>query len=463
MTNIRIGSKEKIHFIGIGGIGMSGLAQVMHRMGFKVQGSDVSKSKNVERCKKIGIKVFSKHDKKNLKEATIVVRSSAIKNQNIEIITSKKRKIKIFKRAEMLGHVVSLKKNIVVTGAHGKTTTTSLIAKILSEARLDPTIVNGGVINSLGGSAKLGKGDWAVLEADESDGSFLNLPVNFSVVTNVDKEHLDFYKNFENLKKSFNNFINKTPTLGKSFICWDNKEIRKMVSSIKNKNYLTYGFNNKANYKIFNTIYEKDSSIFDLRISTPLIKNKIIKKIKVNLIGSYNVLNSVAAIALCSYIGINIKIIKKSLKEFAGIQRRMTRVLKYKSNDFYDDYAHHPTEIKSVLESLKRTNKKRNITSIFQPHRFSRLRLLKKDFSYSFKNSDKLILCPVYSAGEKTDRNYDHIGFSKLIAKNSNVQVILIKDQQELNRYLKKNILKNEIIIGMGAGSITKWMREINF
>ena len=463
MKNIRIGSKEKIHFIGIGGIGMSGLAQVMHRMGFKVQGSDISKSKNVERCKQIGIKVFPKHAKENLKEVKIVVRSSAIKNQNIEIISSKKKKIKIFKRAEMLGHVVSLKKNIVVTGSHGKTTTTSLIAKILSEANLDPTIVNGGVVNSLGGSAKLGKGDWAVLEADESDGSFLNLPVNFSVVTNVDKEHLDFYKNFENLKKSFKNFINKTPTLGKSFVCLDNRELKKLVLSIKNKNYLTYGFNKKANYKIFNTIYKKDYSIFDLRISTPLIKKKVIRKIKVNLIGSYNILNSVAAIALCSYIGINIKIIKKSLREFAGIQRRMTSVLKYNGNDFYDDYAHHPTEIKSVLESLKKINPKRNITSIFQPHRYSRLKFLKKEFSYSFKFSDKLILCPVYSAGEKTYKNYDEVEFSKLIAKNSNVQVILIKGQIELYKYLKKNLYKNEIIIGMGAGSITKWMREINF
>ena len=368
----------------------------------------------------------------------------------------------------MLGHVVSLKKNIVVTGSHGKTTTTSLIAKILSEANLDPTIVNGGVVNSLGGSAKLGKGDWAVLEADESDGSFLNLPVNFSVVTNVDKEHLDFYKNFENLKKSFKNFINKTPTLGKSFVCLDNRELKKLVLSIKNKNYLTYGFNKKANYKIFNTIYKKDYSIFDLRISTPLIKKKVIRKIKVNLIGSYNILNSVAAIALCSYIGINIKIIKKSLREFAGIQRRMTSVLKYNGNDFYDDYAHHPTEIKSLplyfnLESLKKINPKRNITSIFQPHRYSRLKFLKKEFSYSFKFSDKLILCPVYSAGEKTYKNYDEVEFSKLIAKNSNVQVILIKGQIELYKYLKKNLYKNEIIIGMGAGSITKWMREINF
>tara|TARA_Y100000590_G_scaffold285802_1_gene321595 strand:+ start:766 stop:2157 length:1392 start_codon:yes stop_codon:yes gene_type:complete len=462
MKKIRIGSKEKIHFIGIGGIGMSGLAQVMQRMGFDVQGSDLSKNKNVDRCRKIGIKVFSRHGKENLKEATIVVRSSAIKNNNPEIIAARKRKIKIFKRAEMLGHVVSLKKNIVVTGSHGKTTTTSLIAKILSEAKLDPTIVNGGVVNSLGGSAKLGKGDWSVLEADESDGSFLNLPVNYSVVTNLDREHLDFYKNFKNLKKAFGNFINRTPTFGKSFVCTDGRELKKIVYQLKNRNFLTYGFNKGSNYQILNTDYKKNYSVFDLKISTSLFKKIIIRKIKVNLIGSHNILNSAAAVALCSYIGVDLKIIKKSLKEFAGIQRRMTKVLKFKENDFFDDYAHHPTEIESVLESLKKTNPKRKIISVFQPHRYSRVKLLKKEFSLSFKSSDKLLLCPVYSAGEKVDKSYNEKEFSKLIAKNSNIQVVLIKGQEDLNKFFKKNLLDDELIIGMGAGSITKWMKEIS-
>tara|TARA_B100000945_G_C20426910_1_gene621086 strand:- start:5383 stop:6774 length:1392 start_codon:yes stop_codon:yes gene_type:complete len=461
MKKIRIGSKEKIHFIGIGGIGMSGLAQVMNRMGFNVQGSDLSNSKNVERCRKINIKVFSRHTKENLRDVTIVVKSSAIKNNNPEIIAARKRKIKIFKRAEMLGHVVSLKKNIVITGSHGKTTTTSLIAKILSEGKFDPTIVNGGVVNSLGGSAKLGKGEWAVLEADESDGSFLNLPINYSVITNVDKEHLDFYKSYKNLKKSFEIFLKKTPDFGKSFVCIDDPELRKIIAKFKNKNFLTYGFNKKANYRIINTKYKQNYSIFDLKISTPLFKERIIRKIKVNLIGSYNILNSVAAIALCSYIGVDLKIIKKSLSEFAGIQRRMTKVFKFKKNDFFDDYAHHPTEIKSVLESLKETNPKRKIISVFQPHRYSRLKLLEKEFSFSFKPSDKLILCPVYSAGEKLNKNYNEEKFAKLIARNSNVTVILIKNQLDLYSFFKKNLLNDELIIGMGAGSITKWMREI--
>ena len=463
MKKIRIDLKEKIHFIGIGGIGMSGLAQVMQKMGFHVQGSDISKNKNVDRCKKIKIKVFSKHSKKNLKNVTIVIRSSAIKNNNVEIIEAKKKRIKIFKRAEMLGHVVSLKKNIVVTGSHGKTTTTSLIAKILSEGNLDPTIINGGVVNSLGGSAKLGKGEWSVVEADESDGSFLNLPVNYSVITNVDYEHLDFYKNYKNLKKAFTKFINKTPTLGKSFICIDSGDLKKISNKSKNKNFLTYGFNKKANYQIINSNYKKDYSYFDLKISLPLFKTKIIRNIKLNLIGSHNILNSVGAIALCSYIGIDLKVIKKSLKEFAGIQRRLTKVCEINGNDFFDDYAHHPTEIKSVLDSLKKSNPEKRIISVFQPHRYSRLKLLKKEFALSFKSSDRLILCPVYPAGEKIDKQYDDKKFATQIAKNSDVEVILIYNQEDLYKFFKKNLLKDELIIGMGAGSITKWMREIPF
>ena len=462
MKKINIGTNEKIHFIGIGGIGMSGLAQVMQRMGFNIQGSDISKNKNVERCKKINIKVYSKHNKQNLKNVKIVVRSTAIKDDNIEIITAKNKKIKIFKRAEMLGHVVSLKKNIVVTGSHGKTTTTSLIAKILTEAKLDPTIINGGVINSLGGSAKLGKSEWAVLEADESDGSFLNLPINYSVVTNVDQEHLDFYKNYKNLKKAFSLFIDKTPYLGKAFVCSDSKDLKNIILKSKNRNFFTYGFNKKSNYQVFNTSYKKEYSKFDLKISLPSQKTKLIRNIKLNLIGSHNILNSVAAIALSLYIGIDLKIIKKSLSEFAGIQRRLTKVHQINKNDFFDDYAHHPTEIKSVLDGLKKTNPNRKIISIFQPHRYSRLKLLKKDFSYSFKASDKLVLCPVYAAGEKVDKSYKDENFAKQISKNSDTQVILIYNQNELNKFLKRNLFDDELIIGMGAGSITKWMSEIS-
>ena len=252
MTNINIGKKEIIHFIGIGGIGMSGLAQVMKIMGFNVQGSDLNFNKSTENCKKIGIKILLGHSKKNISQATIIVKSSAIKKNNIEIIASKKKKLPIYERVEMLSNIVALKKNIIITGSHGKTTTTSLVAKILSEAKLDPTIINGGVINSIKNNAKLGKGEWAVLEADESDGSFLKLPINYSVVTNIDKEHIDFYKNYQNLKKAFVKFLNKTPPIGKAVVCLDDFDLKKILKEVKTKNYLTYGFDSKSNYQILN-------------------------------------------------------------------------------------------------------------------------------------------------------------------------------------------------------------------
>ena len=462
MSKIEIGLKEKIHFIGIGGIGMSGLAQVMKTMGFKVQGSDLVNSKNVERCKKIGIKVFKTHSRKNIKDSTIIVKSSAVRNNNPEIREAKEKKLNILKRAEMLAHVVSLKTNIVITGSHGKTTTTSLISKILSSAKLDPTIINGGVINSFNSNAKLGKGEWAVLEADESDGSFLNFPINYSVVTNLDREHLDFYKNFKNLQNSFIKFLNKTPPIGKSFICIDNYEIKKLVSKINNKNFLTYGFSKESDFQILNPIYKKDYSIFNLRISVPGSKSRTVKKIKLNLIGQHNVLNSSAAVALCLHIGVNINVIKKSLKKFTGIQRRLTKVFSVGGREFFDDYAHHPTEIRSVLQSLKTTSAGRQIVSVFQPHRYSRLRLLKKDFASAFKDSNLVVLCPVYPAGEKIDKKHDQIDFARLISLNSKAQVVMVKNENDLKKFFIKNLLQDEIVVCMGAGSISRWIREMD-
>ena len=250
MKKINLGQKDVIHFVGIGGIGMSGLAQIMKNMGFRIQGSDQAKNKNTISCSKSGIKIFIGHSSNNLKNATILVKSTAIKSNNNELKYAKKNKIPIYSRAEVLADVVSLKKNIIITGSHGKTTTTSLVAKILADQKLDPTIINGGVINSLKSNAKLGKGDWAILEADESDGSFLKLPINYSIVTNIDHEHIDYYKSFKNLEKSFIEFINKTPPTGKSIICIDNFNIRKILSKIKNKNIITYGESKKAEYKI---------------------------------------------------------------------------------------------------------------------------------------------------------------------------------------------------------------------
>ncbi len=463
MKKINLGQKDIIHFIGIGGIGMSGLAQIMKNMGFKVQGSDQNKNKNTINCSKKGIKIFIGHSLSNIKNATIVVKSSAIKNNNLELKYAKKNKVPIHSRAEVLADVVSLKKNIIITGSHGKTTTTSLVAKILSDQKLDPTIINGGVINSFNSNAKLGKGDWAILEADESDGSFLKLPINYSIVTNLDYEHLDYYKSYKNLENSFLEFINKTPPTGKSIICIDNNNIKKILNKIRNKNIITFGENKKADYLIKKITYNYDSTTFNLNFKDKNRKIKTINNINVRLLGKHNVFNAAAALILCINLGANINIIKKSLKNFTGVQRRMTKVFSKNKNDFYDDYAHHPTEISSILDGVRNVNSKRKIISIFEPHRYSRVMSLKNEFSKCFTKSDLVIICPLYAAGEKKNLKFNLIKFSNLIAKNSNTQTITIKSEVELCRFLKKHLINNEIIIGMGAGIISKWMMELKY
>ena len=458
MKKINLGQKDLIHLIGIGGIGMSGLAQIMKNMGFRIQGSDQHKNKNTNNCAKLGIKVFIGHAQSNVKKATILVKSTAIKNNNPEIKYAKKNKIPIYSRAEVLADAVSQKKNIIITGSHGKTTTTSLVAKILSDQKLDPTIINGGVINSLKSNAKLGKGDWAILEADESDGSFLKLPINYSIVTNVDYEHLDYYKKYKNLENSFVEFINKTPPTGKAIICLDNKNVRKILKKIKNKNILTYGENINANYVITKIKYNLDSTSFNLSFKDREKKRKLIKNINVKLLGKHNVLNATAAFIVCLNLGADQNIIKKSLKNFSGVQRRMTKVFSKNKNDFYDDYAHHPTEISSILEGVSNVYNKRKIISIFEPHRYSRVLSLKKEFSKCFLKSDMVIICPLYSAGEKKDSKFNLINFANSISKNSKTQIIIVKTELELIKYFRRNLTSNEIIIGMGAGSISKWM-----
>ena len=463
MQKISIGQKEIIHFVGIGGIGMSGLAQVMKNMGFKIQGSDQNKNKNTFNCVKAGVKVFKGHAKQNVKNATIIVKSSAIKNNNLEIKEAKKKQIPIYSRAQVLANIVSLKKNIIITGSHGKTTTTSLVAKILSDQKLDPTIINGGVINSFKNNAKHGKGDWAILEADESDGSFKKLPINYSIVTNIDLEHLDYYKSYKNLENAFINFINKTPPIGKSIVCIDNKNIKKILYKIKNKNIITYGFAKGADYKISNSRYYISHSLFDLQFKALNNKKIKVRNINLNLLGEHNILNACAATAVCINLGIKINIIKKALKNFSGVQRRMTKIFVKNKNEFFDDYAHHPTEISSILNGVKKVYKNRKIISVFEPHRYSRVISLKNQFSKAFSKSDLVLLCPIYAAGEKKNKNFSIINFAKKISNNSKTQVILVRNQKELSFFFKKNLVSDEIIIGMGAGAISNWMRDLRF
>ena len=458
---IELAKTEIIHFIGIGGIGMSGLSMIMKGKGFKVQGSDLSFNKNIERLKKEKIKIFIGQKKQNLKNATIIVISSAIKKNNPEIIEAKRKNLPVITRGEMLAHIVSLMKNIVVVGSHGKTTTTSLITSIFQKTKLDPTIINGGVINSIKNTAKLGKSDWSILEADESDGSFIHIPPTYSIITNIDREHMDFYKSIEDLKNYFIKFIEKVPSFGKSFICIDDKININLVKKIKNKNFYTYGLNPKSNFLIKNIKQNIKFSVFDLHIDVPNKKKLTIKNIKIPLLGIHNIRNSVAAAAVALTVGISIFDIKKGLLNFRGVQRRFNKIFTYNNIDFYDDYAHHPTEIKVVLDGVNKVYKDHEKVCIFQPHRISRLKDLRKEFSYAFKDANTVILCPIYTAGEKIKLGFNYLNFAKEIIKNSKVKLFLVDNGVQLAKFLKKNMYGKKIVIGMGAGSISNWMREL--
>mgnify|MGYP001158280701 FL=1 len=458
---ISLGKNEIIHFVGIGGIGMSGLALIMKDLGFNIKGSDRSNSKNIDRLKKNKINVAIGHKKKNLSNATIIVISSAIKKNNPEYLEAKKKKIPIYKRGEMLANIVSLYKNVVVAGSHGKTTTTSIVSTIFTKSNLDPTTINGGVINSIGNSAKLGKGEWCVLESDESDGSFLQLPFTYSIITNIDDEHLEHYGSIENLKKSFIKFVEKTPSFGKTFICLDDKNNRSILNKIKNQNVITYGINEKSNFRIKNVKLQTIFSKFDLEVSLPNQKKKLFKALKIPLLGIHNIKNCCASIAVALTMGISINLIKRSISKFKGVQRRFNFIFEHNDSFYYDDYAHHPTEINELLKSTRNVFKSKKIISVFQPHRISRLNSLKKRFTKCFRFSDQVILCPIYKAGENIKLRFNYLKFAKEIIKNSKVELIIINGEKELVKFAKKNIYGNKIVIGMGAGSISNWIRNL--
>tara|TARA_Y100001958_G_scaffold158647_1_gene157185 strand:- start:1703 stop:3097 length:1395 start_codon:yes stop_codon:yes gene_type:complete len=458
---IELAKKETLHFIGIGGIGMSGLSLIMKSKGFKIQGSDIASNKNIEKLKKQNIKIFIGQKKQNIKNVTIVVISSAIKKNNPELVEAQRKKLPIIKRGKMLANLVSLMKNIVVVGSHGKTTTTSLVSSIFEKTKLDPTIINGGIINSIKSTAKLGKSDWSILEADESDGSFVHISPTYSILTNIDREHMDFYKSIKDLKTYFIQFIKKVPSFGKSFICIDDKINNDLIREIKNKNFYTYGTKSSANFFIKNVKQDKLYSKFDIIINLPNKKKTTIKNFKIPLLGIHNIRNSVAAIAVSLTVGISVSNIKKGLVNFKGVQRRFNKIFTYNKIDFYDDYAHHPTEIRSVLEGVKKVFHNYEKVCIFQPHRISRLKDLRKEFSLSFKNADTVILCPIYTAGEKIKLGFSYQKFANEIINNSKVKLFMVQDNVQLSKFLKHNMYGKKIVIGMGAGSISNWMKKL--
>ena len=450
-----------IHLIGIGGIGMSSIAEVLINLGYKITGSDIALNKNVDRLKGLGVKIFLGEDAKHINNASIIVISSAIKTNNLELNAAYLRRIPVIRRADMLAELMRFKKSIAIGGTHGKTTTTSMISAILDNAKYDPTVVNGGIIESYGSNARLGKGDWMVVEADESDGTFTRLPSNYVVVTNIDKEHLDFYGNKRNLYQAFRHFIENIPFYGTAFLCTDDPDTQKLYKEIKYRKLVSYGFNNQANIKAVNLSVNKGITNFDVEINKyEEVDCKIIKNLTITMPGKHNVRNSLASIALALELGISDKIIKNTLKNFKGVERRFSIIGKKNGVTYIDDYAHHPTEIISVLAAAKSICGGKLI-AVFEPHRYSRIISLYDEFSVSFNDADILYVTDIYAAGEK---NNSQISKSKIInsiisSGHKDVRPLSSFDNFSLN--LTDITKSGDYVIFMGAGIISKNARKM--
>ena len=450
--------KKKIHFVGIGGIGMSAIAEILFKKKFIVTGSDINKNLITKRLSRNGIKVFYKHSSNNIIDSDIVVYSSAIKSSNIEIKTAKKKKIPLYSRAMMLAEVMRLKPSITVSGSHGKTTTTSLIASILLNSGCDPTIINGGIINNINANAKLGDGQWIVVEADESDGSFTMLPSTVGVINNIDFEHVDFYKNIKEVKNSFIKYAERIPFYGFLAINNDDNNIRSILNKIKQTKIFTYGLSKSSNFYAENikTIKKENDFYTCFDIVSNFRKKNSTKNFLVPLIGNHNVLNSLCAYTVAKGLKISDFQIKKALREFKGVKRRFSIIHQNNKNMIIDDYAHHPREISVTLEALKSITTGKLIT-IFEPHRYSRIKNLISEFVKSFQCADMIFILPVYQAGEKVNKNINSVYLSKIFRnKYKNKIIDPVINQDSFFKNLNKIISNGDNIIFLGAGKSSK-------
>ena len=445
-----------IHFIGIGGIGMSGIAEILVQSGYLVQGSDIKASNNTKRLEKLGIEVFIGQRKSNIFNAKIIVVSTAISKNNIELVEAKKIFLPIVHRAEMLGELMRLKQSIAIAGTHGKTTTTSLIAKMIEENGMDPTIINGGIISSLDSNARMGKGDWMVVEADESDGSFTKLNPTAAVITNIDLEHLDFHKNERNLELAFFNFLSSIPFYGFICLCTDHPRVQKLISKLEDKKVITYGLSANADVRATNIIYNNNKMNFTLSISNRRELEISSYEIEFSMIGIHNIQNALATIATGIELKIPIEKIKNTLKTFTGVQRRFQNVGNFKNTTIIDDYGHHPVEINAALAAARLLAPKNKIISIFQPHRYSRIKDLFNDFCSCFNDADYVFLLDVYPAGEEPLKGFESTDLKNGLLKYGHKNVSYIESKKALIRETLKIISPNDIIICLGAGSITK-------
>ena len=446
-----------VHFIGIGGIGMSGIAEVLHNLGYKVQGSDQADSANVQRLRAKGIECFVGHKAENLGDAEVVVVSTAIKKSNPELQAAREKLLPIVRRAEMLAELMRFRQAVAIGGTHGKTTTTSMVATLLDAGGLDPTVINGGIINAYGTNARMGEGEWMVVEADESDGTFLKLPADVAVVTNIDPEHLDHYGTFDRVREAFRQFVENVPFYGFGVMCTDHPEVQAMVSRIEDRRVITYGGNAQADVRFTNHRMDGATSRFDVAIRDRKTgRETTIADLALPMPGRHNVSNATAAIAVAHELGLTDEAIRRGLSSFGGVKRRFTPTGSWNGVQVFDDYGHHPVEIKAVLRAARDAAKGR-IIAIAQPHRFTRLRDLFDDFSACFNDADTVVVAPVYPAGEDP---IDGISSGTLVSRirsGGHRDARLIGGPEEIAPIIRDIAGAGDFVVFLGAGNITNW------
>ena len=449
-----------IHFIGIGGIGMSGIAEVMHNLGYTVQGTDVAEGYVVEGLRAKGIKVMIGHKAENLGDAAVVVTSTAIKRGNPEVELALEKRVPVIRRAEMLAELMRLKSTVAVAGTHGKTTTTSMIAALLDAGGVDPTVINGGIINSYGSNARLGKSDWMVVEADESDGSFLRLDGTIAVVTNIDPEHLDHYGSFEKVKDAFVEFVENVPFYGAALLCLDHPEVQAILPRVQDRRIVTYGFSAQADIRGENVQPYPGGNKFDVQVRERDGATRRIEGVSLPMPGRHNVLNAMAAIGVALHMGIDDAIVQQGFTHFGGVKRRFTKVgsisLEGGEAVVIDDYGHHPVEIRAVL-SAAREGARGRVIAVVQPHRFSRLRDLMDEFQQAFNDADVVYVSPVYPAGEAPIEGVDADALVAGLKRRGHRAAQTVVDSVSLAQALADDLLADDMIVCLGAGDITKW------
>jgi UDP-N-acetylmuramate--alanine ligase len=445
-----------IHFIGIGGIGMSGIAEVMHNLGYKVQGSDIAESYVVEGLRKRGIKVMIGHKAENLGDAAVVVTSTAIKRGNPEVDLALENRVPVVRRAEMLAELMRLKSTVAVAGTHGKTTTTSMIAAMLDAGGIDPTVINGGIINNYGSNARLGDSEWMVVEADESDGSFLRLDGTIAVVTNIDPEHLDHYGSFDRVKDAFVEFVQNVPFYGAAILCLDHPEVQAILPRVKDRRVVTYGFSAQADVRGDNVVSIPGGNRFDVTVRERDGSTRQITGIELPMPGRHNVQNAIAAIAVGLQMGMADSEIVTGFAKFGGVKRRFTKVGEVDGVTIIDDYGHHPVEIRAVLAAAREGVKNR-IIAVVQPHRYSRLGDLMDEFQQAFNDADIVYVAPVYAAGEEPVEGVSAETLASGLKQRGHRQARTITGPDELADLLAAEAQDGDMVICLGAGDITKW------